>query len=51
MGHGTFPNFTFSGWKEYETIINREIIVDLEWGPAYCLPQEKLNNTLVYSDM
>jgi hypothetical protein len=46
---GTFPNFTFSGWKEYHLIIRKELIEDLGWGPAYCLSQEQLNKILVYS--
>ena len=46
---GTFPSFRFSGWKEYEIIIDKRLIVDLGWGPAYCLPQEKLNKVLTHT--
>ena len=46
---GTFPHFKFSGWKEYDIIIDPELIVDLGWGPAYCLPQGKLNKILKHS--
>jgi hypothetical protein len=48
---GTFPHFTFAGWKEYDTIIDKNLIVDLGWGPAYCLPQDKLNKILLHSKL
>jgi hypothetical protein len=43
---GTFPDFTFVGWKEYDHIIDKSLIVNLGWGPAYCLSQDNLNKTL-----
>ena len=45
---GTFPMFRFAGWIEYENIINDKLLVDLGWGPGYCLPQHELNKTLKY---
>jgi len=44
---GTFPNFRFCGWKEYEIIINSNLLVNLGYGDAYCLPQSELNEVLL----
>jgi hypothetical protein len=46
---GNFPTFKFAGWKEYDVIIDKKLLLDLGWGAAYCLPQEKLNKILKYN--
>jgi len=43
---GKVPDFIFSGWAEYEQIIQPNLIEDLGWGPAYSISQVDLNKEL-----
>lgn len=46
---GVFPTFTFCGWISYAEIIKTENIVNLGWGNAYTLHQNKLKQELIIS--